>query len=279
MQDTINHNTDSVVNNQIDEPLFIIPDSLQNQNKTIGFKQYLQNLNELFPAVVERKSLFREKNFYVGKDMRVREREVNKTEAWVFGIIILLFLVYSVLIRAFRHKIKYVFKGVYSHTITLTVAMLLFAPIFALMVCTPIDYYEYLRYSPFKSSFLTYLLILLASILFFSLKYMLIYFFGLSFRLENICNKYNYNQVIFYFIDGLILLPILFLYYFLPETYEYPTMIVLFIVAGILLLTRLIIGFSLVFVKVKISKFYLFVYLCTLEIVPLIIIYKYIFSY
>lgn len=279
MQDSINYKADSIPNNQIVNPLFVIPDSLKSESTTISFKQYIKILNDHSPALVERNSLFKYKNFYVGKDIKIHERNINPTHGWIFGVIFISILIYSILIKAFSSKIKLIVKGVFSNVTILSISIFLFSPIFALLIYAPSSYYNYLSYSPINSHFITYLLIVLAVILYILIKNVLIYFFGLLFRLETLCSKYNFNQTLFLITDGLVLIPFLFLFYFLPQNYQYSMLLASFVVIGILFLFRLLRGIILVLKHTKASQFYLFLYLCIVEFLPLIIIFKYLFSY
>ena len=278
MQDSVSYKADSISNIKIENPLFVIPDSLKSESTTISFKQYIKILNDYTPVLVERKSLFKYKNYYVSKDIKMIEREVNPTYGWIFGLIFISILIYGIFIKAFYSKIKLIFKGVYSNITVFSISILLFVPIFSLLIYAPLSYYNYLSYSPINSHFGTYLLIVLVALTFFLIKYVLIYFFGLLFRLEALCSKYNFNHTLFFITDGLVLIPFVFLFYFLPNNLQFSILIASIIAISILFLFRLIRGFALVFKNTKASQFYLFVYLCTVEFLPIIIIYKYLFS-
>lgn len=278
MQDSVSYKADSISNIKIENPLFVIPDSLKSESTTISFKQYIKILNDYTPVLVERKSLFKYKNYYVSKDIKMIEREVNPTYGWVFGLIFISILIYSIFIKAFYSKIKLIFKGVYSNITVFPISILLFVPNFSLLIYAPLIYYNYLIYSPINSHFGTYLLIVLVALIFFLIKYVLIYFFGILFRLEALCSKYNFNHTLFFITDGLVLIPFVFLFYFLPNNLQFSMLIASIIAISILFLFRLLRGFALVFKNTKASQFYLFVYLCTVEFLPIIIIYKYLFS-
>ncbi|MDD4739581.1 MAG: DUF4271 domain-containing protein [Bacteroidales bacterium] len=214
----------------------------------------------------------------MSKDIKMIEREVNPTYGWIFGLIFISILIYSIFIKAFYSKIKLIFKGVYSNITVFSISILLFVPIFSLLIYAPLSYYNYLSYSPINSHFGTYLLIVLVALTFFLIKYVLIYFFGLLFRLEALCSKYNFNHTLFFITDGLVLIPFVFLFYFLPNNLQFSMLIASIIAISMLFLFRLLRGFALVFKNTKASQFYLFVYLCTVEFLPIIIIYKYLFS-
>lgn len=80
-------------------------------------------------------------------------------------------------------------------------------------------------------------------------------------------NTYLYNAA------GALLLPLLLLFaYFSPAPQAF--LIASAILVGTLLLARLIRGLILIFSTAKNSHFYLFYYLCTLEVVPLLVLLK-----
>jgi hypothetical protein len=119
-----------------------------------------------------------------------------------------------------------------------------------------------------------YLLISLGIILYFSLKIAIVKIFGFIFEVQSLSREYNAILLLSYFNSAIFLLPIVFAFAFLPEIQiEY-----LFIISSFLL----IVFFLLQLVRIcyytlkvhKLSKFYLFLYFCSLEIGPLIILIK-----
>jgi len=284
MQDTIKTNIDTLHANigqlnNIEQPLFIIPSSPDRDTTILGFNaSVVKMLNESIPPLVERKSLFKEKVF-LNKELRVINRQSNYSDNWVYGIILFVTILYLVLIKVFSNKIGQVIKGAFNQELLLVPVIFLFVPIMALLCYAPINQYNLFIYFTIKSHFGIYMLIFLGVFAFCFTKYILISFFGTLFRTKTICSQYNANQLGFYLLDGIILIPILFLYYYLPNDTHTITIIISLIVICILLLIRLIKGLLLVLNETKFSKFYLFFYLCTIELLPLIIIYKSLISY
>lgn len=280
MQDTIRANQDTLQLNVInDNPIFIIPSSSDKDSNVFGFKDYIVNaLNENLPPLVERKSLFKEKTF-VNKSFNIINRPNNYSEGWIYGIIMFVTVLYLILIKIFSNKIGQVIKGTFNQATLLILVIFLFVPTITLLCYAPISQYNYFSYFPIVSKFGIYMIILLGVVAFCLAKYLLIFFFGVLFRTKSICSQYNSNQFGFYLIDGIILIPFLFLYYYLPSNTENTILLISLIVICILLLIRLIKGLLLVLNETKFSKFYLFFYLCTVEFLPLIIIYKFLISY
>ncbi|MGZ4035068.1 MAG: DUF4271 domain-containing protein [Bacteroidia bacterium] len=108
----------------------------------------------------------------------------------------------------------------------------------------------------------------------YSLKIFSVWFFGYIF--QNPKEASDYSTAIFLFCNtlGLFMLPIViglaFAKQIAPEIFVYSGYLILGSFLCIRLLRGVIIGFN----SVRISKFYLFLYLCTLEILPFVIMVK-----
>ncbi|HHT03098.1 MAG TPA: DUF4271 domain-containing protein [Bacteroidales bacterium] len=279
MQDTTNNHLDVAQTQKTIYPIFIVSDSIQKDTNIVGFKDYVvRTLNCHTEPLIERESLFGKKT-YVNKDLKMLERPNTSAEGWIYGVIFLAAIFYLLLIKIFSNKIKHVIRGTYSHLTLFIILSFLFIPVFALLCYTPISQYNYYYYFPIKSHFAIFLLLYFIILTYALIKYILIFFFGELFRARSICFNYNSNQLGFYFISGIIMIPFLFFYYYSPNSAKDNILIAILIVFSILLLTRLVKGLLLVLSETKFSKFYLFVYLCILEFIPLIIIYKSLIDY
>lgn len=275
MQDTIGKNLETINHNQINHPIFFVTDSLEKDTSIVDFREYIvKTLNSSTKTMVERKSLFQSKS-YVSKDLNLFKRPNNQFDGWIYGLVFLVSILYIVVIKFLSKKIKSVISGAYNHLTLIILLSFLFMPLLTLIINIPINYYNYYSYFPIESHFGIFLLIYFGILLYCITKYLLIYFFGELFRTQSVCYNYNSNQLGFYFVDGIIMIPLLFLYYFLPYSPKNIIQIIILIVISTLLLIRIIRGLVIVLHLTKFSKFYLFVYLCILEFIPLIIIYKY----
>jgi hypothetical protein len=114
----------------------------------------------------------------------------------------------------------------------------------------------------------------LGIILYFSLKVVVVKLLGFVFEVQPLAKEYNSILFLSYFNGAIFLLPVLATLAFLPQIQiDY-----WFVFLSVLLLAFI----SLQFVRAcyytlmtyKLSKFYLFLYFCTLEIGPLVIIIK-----
>lgn len=119
-----------------------------------------------------------------------------------------------------------------------------------------------------------YLLISLGVILYFSLKIAVVRIFGFIFEVQLLSREYSSILILSYFNSAIFLLPVVLSFAFLPEIQiEYLFVISFFLLTVFFLLQLIRICYYTLKVY-KLSKFYLFLYFCTLEIGPLIILIK-----
>ncbi|MBK8632548.1 MAG: DUF4271 domain-containing protein [Saprospiraceae bacterium] len=98
--------------------------------------------------------------------------------------------------------------------------------------------------------------------------------FGWLFPLEKESALYSFTIMFINLLTGLLLIPINLLMAFGPESFFQPAFIVGLIIIGILLLIRYIRGFLISANFILSDIFLFFVYLCTLEIAPLLLGYR-----
>lgn len=111
-------------------------------------------------------------------------------------------------------------------------------------------------------------------IVIYSIKFFSIQFFGHIFKAQAEANEYSLLVFLFCNVLGLFMFPLIiclvFLKQFSPGIFIYSGLSIILVFTAIRLLRAIILGAS----NFKISKFYLFLYLCTLEILPFIILIK-----
>lgn len=287
MQDTIStHNTADTTgtNNFVytgNDPIFVLPAENRDTNQITGFSDYVvKTLNNTLPPLKERESLFTNRTFVRG-DMKMQRRDANTSYNWMYGIVFGTLIVYLVLLKYNVKRIGSIWRGEENRYLMLLPAVFLFMPLITLLGYLIVDYYNAFSYFSFITSSVVgiYFLIMCAIFVYCFLKYIFIQFFGALFRMGEICSHYNSIQTTFYVIDGIVLLPLIFLCLYLPE-YTDESMLVITVAAfAILMLIRLFRSLYYVLKATKFSKVYLFFYLCTLEFVPLIIIFKLLSKY
>jgi hypothetical protein len=117
-----------------------------------------------------------------------------------------------------------------------------------------------------------YLLIVFTLVLFWIIKVTGIRLLGKVFKTEYTAAMYLLNVFIINFITGLILLPLLVIVIYLKSVLILYISLILIILSLFFLFVR---GFLTGLLLTKFSYIFLFVYLCTLEILPLIILIKF----
>ncbi|HTX89216.1 MAG TPA: DUF4271 domain-containing protein [Bacteroidales bacterium] len=125
-------------------------------------------------------------------------------------------------------------------------------------------------------SFLVYLIFSAALDLYWLAKYILIRLLGSIFKTYQTTREYLLNILVINFITGIVLLPFLTLMVYLKSPVLLYISLCLF---GISFVFRFGRGFLIGFSLKKFSYLYLFVYLCTLEILPLILVAKILLTY
>ncbi|MCD6089923.1 MAG: DUF4271 domain-containing protein [Bacteroidales bacterium] len=116
-----------------------------------------------------------------------------------------------------------------------------------------------------------FLLLFVAVFLYHALKYVIIWILGFLFETQDISFRYLLDHYLFHISEGLVLFPllILFIYSGLP-LFLYVALIVLLALWFFRLQRAIVIGLACT----KFSPSYLFLYLCTLEVVPFVLLYK-----
>lgn len=115
-------------------------------------------------------------------------------------------------------------------------------------------------------------LVMFAAIAFFIVgKYVTIIWLSVIFRVSGSGVRYLSNQIVFGLITSLILIPVLFVVIYNPSQEIVIVGISLFVAAQAM---RLIRSLSVAFTQREFDLLYIFLYLCALEIVPLLILVK-----
>jgi hypothetical protein len=126
------------------------------------------------------------------------------------------------------------------------------------------------------SGFRLYLLIVASLLIYWVSKILLVGFLGKIFKTYQATYEYILNIFILIIVSGVVLLPLLVLTIYLKSLFLLYICLIIFI---LLFLFRFIRGFIIGFSVSRFSYMLLFVYLCSLEILPVIILAKLILSY
>jgi hypothetical protein len=119
-----------------------------------------------------------------------------------------------------------------------------------------------------------YSTIAISLIVMYSVKAALIRFSGFVFKTNKESAEYASTMFIFLNILGLFMLPVVTCIAFVKQINPHVFIYVGYFIILSFLCVRLIRGLVIGFNSNRVSKFYLFLYLCTLEIIPLIILVK-----
>lgn len=286
-------NSDSIANVLTDSvfiPTYIykeeeIADSLV---ENIDFQNYvIRILNDSFPRPKYRPCLLQEKTYFFNRNMKLEAMDKgNAVPDWTFLLFFALFAFIAVLFRFFRYRSFEILKSCFSKksfeimtksaNALLYPASFIFFPLISLLVYSGIKYFEIpIEIMGVKPvDWQLYLGILICSMTFIGIKLLLVKFFGSLFRNKDISKYYVLNQLIYCFLDALILFLPVALSLFTEQYQREYCIIVSCGIFVILSLIRAVRGLYLVFSFSKGSRIYLFCYLCIVEFLPLFIVAK-----
>ena len=203
---------------------------------------------------------------------------------WIPCIIALCFVFYSIAHFGYYKRMQQIFKaffasrlfsqlsregGIFGERVSLFLfsSYLLGFSLFFYKIC---EYYFHIP-APFLASFLFYLEILAGIIIFYLFKLGLFNLVGFIFKTSREISDYILNVYILGQISGVLLLPLIVFAAYMPNEYVISIGLVLLVILYLYSMFR---GVTIAASKVKISVYYLFLYLCTLEILPLFLIAK-----
>jgi len=126
------------------------------------------------------------------------------------------------------------------------------------------------------SAFHTYLIVGLAIIGFWAIKIFIMHFLSYIFRTDDTNNVYILNILVSISFLGIVLFPLLIIGVYLKSEWVLFTCL---IIIGLISLFRIWKGFLIGITMTRFPQFFLFVYLCSLELLPILILAKLILSY
>ncbi len=224
----------------------------------------------------------------INRDMILIENAtVNE---WMLPVVMLGLFFFTVAWYSFSPRIKQNMQAVFSSRFFNLVdkerSFLLETPTFllfvnflltlSLLMYQTLQFYDFLLISTTKHPVFEYAVILLAVILFYPLKLMLIGFLAWVFGTQRASYLYVENMLLANNFIGLVLLPLVFYNAFNPA------LELLILMWGIIItinVYKMIRGAYLAHGESGFSTYYLFLYLCAVEIAPLIIIGKAVTTY
>jgi len=127
--------------------------------------------------------------------------------------------------------------------------------------------------------YLIYLLCLVGFIIFYFTKYLLIKTISIIFLTKRETDDYLLNQLIFNFVIVLVIFPGAFLIFYAQPQLKIIFLIGLAIIFSLIMIYRIIRSFFIGISLNKFSHFYLILYLCTVDIIPILLILRFLYNY
>ncbi|MBR1644206.1 MAG: DUF4271 domain-containing protein [Bacteroidales bacterium] len=125
---------------------------------------------------------------------------------------------------------------------------------------------------------LVFLMLYVGCVLYLLLKNGVLHLLGNIFNNQDAATYYSFNNHIFYLIGLFCLAPMLFLAFYAPVDARTASVALVAVVSA-LFVVRMVRGLQLLLSRSRNLKFYLFYYLCIVEIVPVLVVIKLIISY
>ena len=252
-----------------------------------GFAFCLDSIFRLpdVPTPIQRPSIFKGHQLAVQHDMLVT-RPTGGDNMWFFGIIMSVLVLVTICLRVNRAKLGTLFQaGILQRKMDVLMREALFSRFatflqglayFSLMAST-VAYYLLHEQSAVSSQlpaqggpFYALMVAVLAGACL--LRQGVTWMLGNVFDNKESVKLYLGNTQIYFFIYTIVLLPLVLLLYFSPlGEHVIPIIVVLM---SILMIFRVVRGMQLILSTARNSKYYLFYYLCTVEIIPLLIVAK-----
>ncbi len=277
-------------------PLYVVSDSGSN----ITCKDYiLSTVDEGFAKQQQRQSLFLDKPFY-HKNLLMKENTNMVNNDWVFAVF-LFFTFLTALLFRFGGALTFSFlQGCFSknqlsistrdgeniHPLALVPVSFIFLPLVSFILFYTIIYFDwqnqYVTYLNGKITlanhpFFLWLSIYVGTLILYYAKIILIKLLSQIFRAKKISNYYVQIQLNFSILMGFAIFLPTFCLVYAGDFYREIFLIICALIIVILYVIKLIRLTSIIIASFKFSYLYLFFYLCTLELLPIILIGKRLF--
>lgn len=208
---------------------------------------------------------------------------ITNYDYWIGGILLSLYILFVWLYVSNRKKLNQIIREFYisrtgnrdQFSIGNRASVFLsvfFVATLTIFINQILAYYglHLFTYNPVFLGIVTALFILIA----YGVKFLSIYILGYIFKVQKAASEYSLSVFLFCNVVGLFMLPVVVCLTLMkqvsPVVFIYTGMGLLVVFMAIRVIRTLILGFN----NSRISKFYLFMYLCTLEILPFIILAK-----
>lgn len=267
------------------DSMFLLHDSIKNSEAEYG----RISIDSIFLAAKgvasPRKTIFQ--NHEYQRESYAEKNNIPKYyPAWVFVILLVVMLVIGWIFNTSRVRIQQVFKAsmgrrslnllfhdgnIFKEKIIIPL-MSSFIILLSLVIYAFMEIYDYSIYS--QSSIINYMLIVFGVTGLVLLRHAIVYFLGSLFKFKIGILYYLTNNVCYYFLETMVLLPLLFFLFYTDVAYMKIVAYILVISLSILVFLRLFRGLSLILLDSGFSQLYLFYYLCIVEVIPFFVLIK-----
>ena len=201
------------------------------------------------------------------------------------GVVLLLAIIRQLFPKYFQNMLRLMFQASFRQKQTREQLMqeplpsllmnILFVIVGGLFIALLAENYHWLNVSFLKLAL--YSITILALVYIF--KYIVILFTGWAFQVRESASTYGFIVFLVNKVIGLTLLPLLLLFAYSTGNFQEITITIAGSVVAFLFLFRYIISLTVIRSTLNIHPIHFFIYLCAVEIVPMLIIYKILFNY
>jgi len=151
-----------------------------------------------------------------------------------------------------------------------------FLIVFSLLLFQTFDYFSVLKSFLLTNPLQIFSLTALALVLFFTIKYIVLNFLGWVFKSVSAAMAYYKNILIYNMLIGIAILPFVLINMYVPSNIFFYSSWGIFVIANLAKVTR---GVFMGYNTAHFSGYYLILYLCGIELVPLLLFYKFSVNY
>jgi hypothetical protein len=211
----------------------------------------------------------------------------NTSSDWLFLVQLLGILIFTWVIVSFRKRLKQIFSSLFTNrainqlirdgdllkqAILFPLLSIYFLSV-SLLISTFLLHYKVVGQT-YLIDFFVFIKVLFIIFLLSFIKNIFIRFISNTFRNQMVTSYYLLNGNISNIIIGILLIPLLFLYSFADNFISDKLLIFCIIIVILINIIRIVRNITSSFNYSKFSSLYLFLYLCTVELLPIIIIVK-----
>ncbi len=281
------------------EKTIVIPfiDTCSKTKPDTVVSPYLTFQHHLTADTAKQEIIYRKSLFTYHKLPKISREAVpipaQHPNGWIFCLLIAIVFLFGFLTKNHSPKLKEILRSCFSNrylnfllkdTISLkrTLIPLIYIG-FQLIITLFIYHLIIFTKSPFPlpnaSIYINFIILLVITNLFLLLRILIINFLGNVFMSKKSTDIFLINDFNFTFLISLVLLPILFLAFFSDSlAMENATKIGIGIVS-LLYIIKILRSLNITLLYNRLSKLYLFYYLCSLEIIPILVIGKILISF